>query len=130
MSKKFGFLLTAFLVPFAGPSSAFAQAAQQTQYVCTNTDNGQRVDIVTLDKANAQVSSDTGDDKYTAAAEFRPDNTVYWIRNVNQDDISATIKLTLNLSEKVLHTFMEAHAASGQTQTSEMLWSCSNGMPK
>jgi len=127
MSKKFVFLLAAFLVPFAGPSSAFAQAAQpaavRTQYVCTNTDNGQRVDIVTLDKANAQVSSDTGDDKYTAAAEFRPDNTVYWIRNVNQGDVSATIKLTLNQSENVLHTFLEAHA-SGQTQTSEMLWSC------
>jgi hypothetical protein len=97
--------------------------AKPTQYVCSNTDNGYRTSIVTLDKEHASVHVQDSDETSDFAAEFKPDNTVFWIHNVNQGVVSATVRFTLNISEKVLHTVEHAEAL-GQSQTSEMLWSC------
>ncbi len=115
---------TLFIIALAVGASAYAQS-MVPGFICRNTQNGYRQMCIVLHPENSTIHYfDDPSVHGRVSAQFRSNNTVFWVIRANYGVANGSISFLLDVRNGALYTHEGVSTIFGKADPSSMQWSC------
>lgn len=117
-------LAVLFVIALATGTKAHAQT-MVPGFICRNMQNGIRQTWIVLHPENSTIHYfDDPSEHGSVFAQFRPNNTVYWVVHANYGVANGSISFLLDVGNDTLYTHEGISTIFGKADPSFMEWSC------